>query len=98
MDIFYCHRVVAFLVYCNRVYRNQLLDPDPRIQQKTRKFYAGLIGVALFVLALSVIIIWIWDTLFNIESFVCCRGSGVRRRHAQVTQLTDSRQATERFR
>jgi len=57
--------VVAFFVYRNRIYRNQLLDPEPLIQQKTRKFYAGLIGIALFVLALSVIIIWIWDPLFN---------------------------------
>jgi len=57
--------VVTFVLYRNRALHNSILDPDPRLQQKTKKFYVGLIGVALFVLALSVIIIAIWDPIFN---------------------------------
>ena len=57
--------VVALFIFRNRRLRDQLLDPDPLLQQKTKKFFAGLIGIALFVLALSVIIIAIWDPLFN---------------------------------
>ncbi|MCK9592455.1 MAG: metal-dependent hydrolase [Methanoregula sp.] len=57
--------VVTVVLYHNLTLRNTLVDPDPLMQQKTRKFYFGLIGVALFVLALSVIIIALWDPLFN---------------------------------
>lgn len=57
--------VVTFVLYRNRALHNSILDPDPLLQQKTKKFYFGLIGVALFVLALSVIIIAIWDPIFN---------------------------------
>jgi len=58
--------VVTLVVYRNRILRNTLLDPDPLMQQKTKKFYIGLLGVALFVLVLSVIIIATWDPLFNV--------------------------------
>jgi lysylphosphatidylglycerol synthetase-like protein (DUF2156 family) len=57
--------IVAFMLYRNQTLKNALLDPDPLIQQKTKRFYVGLIGVALFVLVLSVIIITIRDHLFN---------------------------------
>lgn len=57
--------VVTFVLYRNQTLKNTLLDPDPLIQRKTKKFYFGLIGVALFVLALSVIIIALWDPLFS---------------------------------
>ena len=57
--------VVTFLLYRNQTLKNALLDPDPLMQQKTKRFYGGLVGVALFVLVLSVIIIAIWDPLFN---------------------------------
>ncbi|MGA2913364.1 MAG: hypothetical protein ABSE07_07585 [Methanoregula sp.] len=40
------------------------------MQQKTRKFCYSLVGITLFVLALSVIITYIWDSLFNYESTV----------------------------
>ena len=53
------------VLYRNKTLHDTLLDPDPRLQQKTRKFYFGLVGVALFVLAVSVIIIAIWDPFFN---------------------------------
>jgi len=56
---------LALVLYRNKTIHDSLLDPDPRMQQKTRKFYGGLIGVALFVLTLSVIIIAIWDPFFN---------------------------------
>ena len=57
--------VVAILLYRNQTLKKSLLDPDPLMQQKTKKFYVGLTGVALFVLVLSVIIIALWDPLFN---------------------------------
>jgi membrane-bound metal-dependent hydrolase YbcI (DUF457 family) len=57
--------VVTLLLYRNQIFRNTLLYPDPLMQQKTKKFYFGLIGVALFVLTLSVLIIALWDPLFN---------------------------------
>jgi membrane-bound metal-dependent hydrolase YbcI (DUF457 family) len=57
--------VVTFLLYRNQTLKNALLDPDPLMQQKTKRFYGGLVGVARFVLVLSVIIIAIWDPLFN---------------------------------
>jgi len=58
--------VVAFMLYRNQTMGDAFRDPDPRIQQKTRKFYFSLTGVALFVLALSVIIIAAWDPLFTL--------------------------------
>jgi len=57
--------VVAIVLYRNKMLHDTLLDPDPRMQQKTRLFYGGLMGVALFVLALAVVIITIWDPFFN---------------------------------
>jgi len=57
--------VVAIVIYRNQTLKNSFLDPDLLMQQKTKRFYFGLIGVALFVLALSVIIIALWDPLFN---------------------------------
>jgi len=57
--------LLVVILYRNKTIHDTLLDPDPRMQQKTRKFYGGLTGVALFVLSLSVIIIAIWDPLFN---------------------------------
>jgi membrane-bound metal-dependent hydrolase YbcI (DUF457 family) len=57
--------VITFAFYRNYTLKNPLLDPDPLKQQKTKKFYFGLVSVALFVLALSVIIIALWDPLFN---------------------------------
>lgn len=53
--------MVTFVLYRNQPLKNTFLDPDPRLQEKTKKFYGGLIGVALFVLFLSVIIIVFWD-------------------------------------
>jgi hypothetical protein len=35
------------------------------MQQKTKKFYGGLLGVILFVLAISIVIIAFWDPFFN---------------------------------
>jgi hypothetical protein len=57
--------VLAFVLYRNKMLQDTLLDPDPRMQQKTRKFYEGLVGVAVFVLGISVIIITIWAPFFN---------------------------------
>jgi hypothetical protein len=58
--------IISVILYRSQSYKNTALDPDPLAQEKTKKFYFGLIGVALFVLALSVIIITFWDnqTLF----------------------------------
>lgn len=49
--------VVALLVYRNQSLKTTLIGSDPLVQQKTQRFCQGLAGVALFVLALSVIII-----------------------------------------
>lgn len=57
--------VVTFVLSRNRALHNSILDPDPRMQAKTRKFYGGLVAVALFVLVIAVIIITIWDPFFN---------------------------------
>ncbi len=57
---------MTFVLYRNLAINHTLLDPDPLTQQKTRKFYFGLIGVGLFVLALSVIIIALWDPNFTV--------------------------------
>jgi len=57
--------VLAFVLYRNKTLHDTLVDPDPLMQQKTRKFYGGLVGVALFVLGISVIIITIWEPFFN---------------------------------
>jgi hypothetical protein len=57
--------VVTLVLYRNQTLKKSLLDPDPLVQQKTKRFCFGLMGVALFVLALSVIIIALWDPLFN---------------------------------
>jgi hypothetical protein len=57
---------VTFVLYRNQALKNRLLEPDPLMQQKTKRFYSGLIGVALFVLVLSVIIIALWDPMFYV--------------------------------
>jgi len=57
--------VLVLVLYRNRALHHSILDPDPRMQDKTRKFYGGIVAVALFVLALAVIIITIWDPFFN---------------------------------
>jgi membrane-bound metal-dependent hydrolase YbcI (DUF457 family) len=57
--------VIALVLYRNNALHKTLLDPDPRMQQKTKKFYGGLLGVILFVLAISIIIIAFWDPFFN---------------------------------
>ena len=57
--------VIVLVLYRNKTIHDTLLYPDPRMQQKTRKFYGGLVGVALFVLVIAVIIITIWDPFFN---------------------------------
>lgn len=57
---------VAVVLYRNQALKNRLLEPDPLMQQKTRRFYGGLVGVALFVLVLSVIIIALWDPMFYV--------------------------------
>ena len=57
--------VLALVLYRNKTLHDTLVDPDPRMQQKTRKFYGGLVGVALFVLAIAAIIITLWEPFFN---------------------------------
>jgi membrane-bound metal-dependent hydrolase YbcI (DUF457 family) len=57
--------VVAFVLYRSNALHNTPLEPDPRMQQKTKKFYGGLLGVILFVLAISIVIIAFWDPFFN---------------------------------
>jgi membrane-bound metal-dependent hydrolase YbcI (DUF457 family) len=56
---------IAYLLYRNTKQQKQIVDPDPLIREKTRRFYGSLLAVALFVLALSVIIIYLWDPFFN---------------------------------
>ena len=56
---------LAFVLYRNKTLHDTLVDPDPRMQQKTRKFYGGLVGVALFVLTIAAIIITIWEPFFS---------------------------------
>jgi membrane-bound metal-dependent hydrolase YbcI (DUF457 family) len=57
--------VVALVLYRNHTLHNTFLYPDPRMQQKTKKFYGGLLAVILFVLVIAIIIITIWDPFFN---------------------------------
>jgi membrane-bound metal-dependent hydrolase YbcI (DUF457 family) len=57
--------VVAFMLYRNQYLKNTILDPDPRLPLKTRKFLAGLAGITLFVFAISVTIIAIWHSFFH---------------------------------
>ena len=38
---------------------------DPRLLEKTRRFYSSILAVALFVLALSVMIIYLRDPFFS---------------------------------
>jgi hypothetical protein len=56
---------LALVLYRNKTLHDTLVDPDPRMQQKTRKFYGGLVGVALFVLAIAAIIITLWEPFFS---------------------------------
>jgi hypothetical protein len=53
--------IVTIVLYRTQSLKNTLVGPDPLVQEKTRKFYFGLVGTALFVLVLSVIIILFWD-------------------------------------
>jgi len=62
--------VVALVLYRNRALRDSILNPDHLMQQRTQKFYLGLLGVAVFILVISVIIICIWDPLFNYQNRV----------------------------
>jgi hypothetical protein len=57
--------VLVLVLYRNKTLHDTLLDPDPRMQHKSRKFYRGLMGVGLFVMALAVIIIAMGDLLFR---------------------------------
>jgi len=56
---------LVLVLYRNTIVPEILLDTDPGLQQKTRKFYGGLVGIALFVLAISVVIITVWYPFFN---------------------------------
>jgi hypothetical protein len=62
---FFALLAIAFLLYRNSGQQKQIVGSDPLIREKTRRFYDSLIAVALFVLALSVIIIYLWDPFFN---------------------------------
>jgi hypothetical protein len=57
--------VIVCLLYINTKQQKPMVDLDPLIREKTRRFYGSLLAVALFVLALSVIIICLWDPFFN---------------------------------
>ena len=57
--------VIVCLLYINTKQQKPMVDLDPLILEKTRRFYGSLLAVALFVLALSVIIICLWDPFFN---------------------------------
>jgi hypothetical protein len=56
---------IAGKLYLNTKRQKPLLDREPLFLEKTRRFYGSLIAVAIFVLALSVIIIYLWDPFFN---------------------------------
>jgi hypothetical protein len=56
---------IAYLLYRNKKEQKEVVDFDSLIHEKNRRFYGGLLAVALFVLTLSVIIIYLWDPLFN---------------------------------
>jgi membrane-bound metal-dependent hydrolase YbcI (DUF457 family) len=55
---------VAILLSLNMQRHQSLVDFDPLLFEKTRRFYGSLLAVALFVLALSVIIICAGDPFF----------------------------------
>jgi len=57
--------VIICLIIVNISWHKDVPALDPIIQQKKHQLYGGLIGVAFFVLILSVIIIYIWQPLFN---------------------------------
>ena len=57
--------VIISLLFVNISRHTNVLEPDPLIQQKKHQLYGGLIGIAAFVLILSVIVIYIWQPLFN---------------------------------
>jgi membrane-bound metal-dependent hydrolase YbcI (DUF457 family) len=57
--------VAAFVLYRSQYLKNTILDTDPCLPLKTKKFLVGLAGVSLFVLAISVTIIAIWHTFFH---------------------------------
>ena len=56
---------IAFLLYINKKQQKQMVEPDPRLLEKTRRFYSSILAIALFVLALSVMIIYLWDPFFS---------------------------------
>ncbi len=57
--------VLAIVLYRYKTLHYPVLDPDPQMHLKKQKFYGGLLGVTLFVLAIAVIIITIWAPFFN---------------------------------
>lgn len=57
--------VVTSLIYLNTKQQKQTVELDPLVREKTRHFYGSLLAVALFVLALSITIIYIMDPFFN---------------------------------
>lgn len=56
---------LACLLYINMNQQKAVVDFDPLIREKTYQFYGSLIAVALFVLVLSVMIIYFWDPFFH---------------------------------
>lgn len=56
---------LGFALVVNKMLHRPVLYPDPLAQKNTRKFFYSLLNVALFVLILSIIIIYIWQPLFN---------------------------------
>jgi hypothetical protein len=56
---------IAYLLYRNKKEQKEVVDFDSLIYEKNRRFYGSLLAVALFVLALSVIIIYLWDPFFS---------------------------------
>lgn len=56
---------IAILLYRNTRQQKQMVDPDPLILEKSRRFYGSLIAIALVILALSVMIIYTRDPFFN---------------------------------
>lgn len=60
--VFFIAIFIIVLVAGIRIYQNQpAVHPDPLIAERRHRLYAGLLGIAVFVLALSVVIIVIWQ-------------------------------------
>jgi len=56
---------LALVLYWNKTLHETPMDLEPRMHQKTKKFYGSLVGIALFVLEIAAIIITIWESFFN---------------------------------